>query len=55
MLGEDLELIVRVWNTLSDRPEDFVSSIEKGILFSGDGRRKSTYFGLNSCIHVLMY
>ena len=33
LLGEDLELMVRAWNTMSERPEDYVPLIEKGILF----------------------
>ncbi|MBE1555641.1 DUF4085 family protein [Sporosarcina limicola] len=33
LLGEDLERMVRAWNTVYQRPEDYVSLIEKGILF----------------------
>ena len=33
LLGEDLELMVRAWNTMYERPKDFVPLIEKGLLF----------------------
>lgn len=33
MLGEDLELMVRAWNTIYERPEEYVPLIEKGLLF----------------------
>ncbi len=33
LLGEDLELMVRAWNTMNERPENYVSLIEKGILY----------------------
>ncbi len=33
LLGENLELMVRAWNTMYERPEDYVPLIEKGLLF----------------------
>lgn len=33
LLGEDLELMVRAWNTMNEHPENYVPLIEKGILF----------------------
>lgn len=33
LLGEDLERMVRAWNTMNERPEKYVPLIEKGILF----------------------
>ena len=33
LFGEDLELMVRAWNTMHARPEDYVPLIEKGLLF----------------------
>ena len=33
LFGEDLDLMVRAWNTMYERPEDYVPLIEKGLLF----------------------
>ena len=51
LFGDDLELMVRAWNMLFERPGDFVSLIEKGLLFLSHRRRELTLDGLDKCIY----
>ena len=53
LLGKDLELIVRAWNTLSDWPDDFVWFIEKSVLFLL-GQKEKSLLTIGS-IHVFMF
>ena len=53
LLGKDLELIVRAWNTLSDWPDDFVWLIEKSVLFLL-GQKDKSLLTIGS-IHVFIF